>query len=166
MTQQFGLETVGLRYFNVFGPRQPASSPYAAIIPEIIKAMLLGRNPVVYGDGQNAQDFIFVSDAVHANVLAREAPRVAGKVFNIARGVPTAPLEIVANVNSILGTQRQPIHAAARPRGELHNLADISRAEVELGFCPSTDLQQGLRQCIEAYAPWRDEMTGLAAKEL
>jgi UDP-glucose 4-epimerase len=157
-TRLHGLETVCLRYFNVFGPRQLPATPYAAIIPQIIKPMLLGRRPVIFGNGDDAQEFIFVTDAVHANLLATEAPRVAGRRYNIARGLATTPREIVDVVNGLLSTRLEPIFAAPRPRGELHNLADITRAEGELGFCTSTDLESGLRQCIEHYGSWRAEL--------
>ncbi len=99
---------------------------------------------------------------MHANLLAAETPRVAGKAYNIASGLPTTPLEIVDAVNGLLGTHLEPILAAPRPRCELQNLAEITRAEAELGFCPSTDLEQGLRRFINFLAPWRDELRSVS----
>src|SRR5262245_48978474 len=160
--QKYGLEIVRLRYFNVFGPRQPAASPFAAMTQQIVKAMVLGRNPIVHGDGLDPRDLIYVDDVVHANLLASETPRVAGKAYNIASGLPTTPLEIVDAVNGLLGTHLEPILAAPRPRCELQNLAEITRAEAELGFCRSTDLEQGLRRFISFLAPWRDELRSVS----
>jgi UDP-glucose 4-epimerase len=163
-TRLYGLETVCLRYFNVFGPRQLASSPYAAIIPQILKPMLLGRRPILHGDGDDPQEFIFVADVVYANLLATEATRVAGRVYNIARGVPTTARELVNVVNGLLSTRLQPVLSAPRPKGELHNLANITRAQGELGFCTSTDLETGLQQCINYYGRWRAELVGATSR--
>src|SRR5438128_191047 len=103
-SEVYGLETVRLRYFNVFGPRQPPDSPYAAVIPLFLQAMLEGRSPHVHGDGQQSRDFTFVEDAVQANLLAAEAPGVSGKVYNIACGRRTSLLELIALMNRLLGT--------------------------------------------------------------
>lgn len=156
-TRSYGLETVRLRYFNVFGPRQ---SNYACseVIRQAIRAMLFGRHPVVNGDGLTSHDFIYVDDVVHANLLAAEARRVAGKVYNIGRGRPATALDVIAILNSLLDTALQPLHADIRPRRDLQNLADTSRSETELGFCPATDLETGLRLCVDSYAQWRDDL--------
>src|SRR6266849_4036691 len=95
----YGLETVRLRYFNVFGPRQPPDSPYAAVIPRFIDAMLNGRDPVVYGDGLQSRDFTYVEDVVQANLLAAEAPRVAGQVYNIGCGRRTTLVQLIDTIN-------------------------------------------------------------------
>ncbi|HTU19782.1 MAG TPA: NAD-dependent epimerase/dehydratase family protein [Gemmataceae bacterium] len=153
-----GLETVRLRYANVFGPRQPSASLVAEVIGQAIKAMLVGRRPVIPGDGCDPQDFIFVDDVVHANLLAAEAPRVSGRVFNIGRGRSTTALEIVSLLNRILGTNLRPIHTAPFLSSDLHNLADIARSEIELGFCAFTDLERGLERCVDFYARWRDSL--------
>jgi UDP-glucose 4-epimerase len=149
-TRLHGLETVCLRYGHVFGPRQPAHGPYAAVVREALSAMLAGRPPVLAGDGLRGQDLIFVDDAVHATLLAAWAPRVSGKVYNVARGRPTTPREVVAALNSLLGTQFEPLYVPHDP-DDLDNLASTARAEVDLGFFASTDLEQGLRRCIESW---------------
>jgi UDP-glucose 4-epimerase len=153
-----GLEMVRLRYTNVFGPRQPSASLAAEVIGQAIKAMLAGRRPVVPGDGGDPQDFIYVDDVVHANLLAAEAPRVSGRVYNIGRGRPTTALEIVSLLNRILGTDLRPIHTAPISPRDLSPLADIARSEVELGFCSFTDLERGLQRCVDFYARWRESL--------
>jgi UDP-glucose 4-epimerase len=147
-TRLYGLETVRLRYFNVFGPRQLAGGPYATVISRTLGAVLGGRPPLVTGGG--AEDLLYVGDVVHAILLAAEAPRVSGKVYNIARGRRTAARDVVAAINAILGTQIRPADAPPLVTDEWENVGDTSRAEVELGFCAGTDLQYGLRRCIEA----------------
>jgi UDP-glucose 4-epimerase len=155
-TYLYGLDTVRLRYFNVFGPRQHPSGPYGQAILLILRQMLAGHSPVLRGDGLDHYDFSYVDDVVYGTVLAAEAPRVAGRAYNIARGRPTTLLEVVATVNSLLGTQILPTHSQGRQQDDLHNLAAIARAEAELGFCPATDLGQGLRKCLDYYRSARD----------
>jgi UDP-glucose 4-epimerase len=150
-TQVYGLETVRLRYFNVFGPRQSPDSPYAAVIPLFLQAMLAGRRPVIHGDGLQSRDFTFVEDAVRANLLAADASGVSGKVYNIACGNRTSLLELVARINSMLDTAIQPIHDDARPGDVRHSQADISRARADLGYCPGTDVDHGLRRCLDHF---------------
>jgi UDP-glucose 4-epimerase len=157
-TRAHGLETVRLRYFNVFGSRQPSASLYAAVIGRAIKAMLFGRRPVIHGSGLEPQDFLFVDDVVYANLLVAEANRVSGRVYNIGRGRPTTALDIVAILNGILGTNLRPIHAAPLSPSDLHNVADIERSEAELGFCPFTNLEKGLRLCVSFYSRWKDSL--------
>jgi UDP-glucose 4-epimerase len=153
-----GLETVRLRYFNVFGPRQPSASFAAKVIGRAIKAMLVGRRPVILNHGFDPQDFLYIDDVVHANLLVAQAPRVSGRVYNIARGHPTTAREIVSLLNRILGTNLHPIPTVPLVPGEEHNLADVARSEAELGFCSFTDLERGLRHCIEFYSRWRDSL--------
>jgi UDP-glucose 4-epimerase len=150
-TQVYGLETVRLRYFNVFGPRQPPGSPYSAVIPRFIEAMLAGHSPVVHGDGLQSRDFTYVADVVQSNMLAAEAPRVSGKVYNIACGHQTTLLRLIEIINGILGTSIKPVHANARPGDVRHSLADITNAQADLGYCPCTSLEEGLRRCIEEF---------------
>lgn len=158
----YGLETVRLRYFNIFGPRQSASSPCSSIVFHILKAMLADQRPTIFGSGLEPHDVLFVDDVVHANLLAIAGPRVSGKVYNIARGRPTTALEIVAIINRLLDAQVQPVHNHfPRPEGYVYNQADIARAETELGFCPCTDLEWGLRRCLEYYAERQDELAFL-----
>jgi UDP-glucose 4-epimerase len=147
----YGLETVQLRAFNVFGPRQSPSDPYSAVIPFFLDAMLAGRHPVIHGDGHQSRDFTYVTDVVQASLLAMEAPRVAGHIYNIASGRSTTLLELVEIINDLLGRQIKPIHDAPLAGDVRHSRADISRAQVELGFCPCTDLRQNLLTCIAYY---------------
>jgi UDP-glucose 4-epimerase len=150
-TYTYGLETVRLRYFNVFGPRQ-LDSPHDLEITALIRAMVAGRPPVIHGNGEEPQDLVYVDDVVYANLLALEAPRVSGKVYNIGRGRSTTALEVVDLVNSLLGTRLLPTFEAPRQRHASSRIADSSSAEVDLGFCCSTDLEDGVRRCIEYYA--------------
>jgi UDP-glucose 4-epimerase len=150
-----GLETVCLRYFNVFGPRQQPNSSYAAPVRTILDAMLSGRPPVLAGDEQCAQDLIYVDDAVHAAVLAARAPRVSGKVYNIARGQPTTSRQIVTTLNGLLGTRIEPVYTGIRPSEGTDTQASVRRAEADLGFCAATDLRRGLLRCLETRARGR-----------
>jgi UDP-glucose 4-epimerase len=137
--------------------------PYSDTVLQALKAMLAGRHPLVPGDGTEPEDFLSVHDVVHANLLVADARRVAGRVYNIGRGRPTTALEVVAALNNVLGTRNQPVCGPARSRGEFRHLADVSRAETELGFCPSTDLETGLRLCVESFTKWREEFLDLPA---
>ena len=145
----YGLETVRLRYFNVFGPRQSPQSQYAAVIPKFIEAMTAGRSPVLHGDGEQSRDFTFVADVVRANLLAAEAPGVSGNVYNIACGCRTSLLELVMYLNTLLGGDIKPMHTDARPGDVRHSQASIERACVDLGYEPTTDIVTGLRHCLE-----------------
>jgi UDP-glucose 4-epimerase len=145
----YGLETVRLRYFNVFGPRQSPDSPYAAVIPKFIESMTSGRSPIIYGDGQQSRDFTFVADVVQANLLAAEAPGVSGKVYNIACGRRTSLLEVVEHLNNLLGTDIKPTHMGARAGDVRHSLANIDEARDDLNYEPTTDMVTGLRHCLE-----------------
>jgi UDP-glucose 4-epimerase len=147
-TEVYGLETVRLRYFNVFGPRQSPDSPYAAVIPRFIEAMTAGRSPVIHGDGEQSRDFTFVADVVQANLRAAEAPGVSGKVYNIACGRRTSLLELVAQLNALLGSDIKPTHTPPRPGDVRHSQAGIERACEELGYEPTTDIATGLRHCL------------------
>ena len=147
----YGLETVSLRYFNVFGPRQDPASPYSAVIPRFIKAMLAGRAPVIHGDGLQSRDFTYVSNNVNANLMATTAPGVSGGVFNIACGKRWSLLEVVDCLNQILGTDLAPVFAPARPGDVKHSLADISRAQARLGYRVTEDFRTGLAKTVEWY---------------
>jgi UDP-glucose 4-epimerase len=148
-SEVYGLETVRLRYFNVFGPRQSPDSPYAAVIPLFLQTMLAGRSPTINGDGQQSRDFTFVEDVIQANLLASAAPGVSGKVYNIACGKRTSLLDLVAKINSLLGTNILPSHRDPRPGDVRHSQADISRAMMELGYRPSYDIDLGLARCLD-----------------
>lgn len=147
----YGLETVTIRYFNVFGPRQDPNSPYSAVIPLFITAMLSGRQPVVYGDGQQSRDFTYVANVVHANLLAADAPNVAGRVFNAANGRSTTLLSLIAQLNERLGTKIQPRFEPARAGDVRESMADISQARAMLGYEPQVDFETGLDLSIDYY---------------
>ena len=151
--ETYGLETVRLRYFNVFGPRQDPKSPYSAVIPLFISAMLRGEAPTIFGDGRQSRDFTFVSNVVDANLLASEAPAkdVSGKVFNIANGASTDLLTLVSILNEILGTRIEPKHLPPRVGDILESRADISAARELLKYEPRAGLLEGLRKTVEYY---------------
>ena len=147
----YGLETVSLRYFNVFGPRQDPNSEYSAVIPLFITKCLRGESPVIYGDGEQSRDFTYVSNNVAANLLAAKADGVAGMVFNIACGRSYTLLEVLAAINEVLGTDVKPVHAEPRTGDVRHSLADIRLAEKHLGYKVDVDFKEGLRRTIESY---------------
>ncbi len=147
----YGLETVSLRYFNVFGPRQDPTSQYSAVIPKFISAMLRGERPTIYGDGTQTRDFTFVLNNVLANIAAATAPNVSGRVFNIACGTSFSLLDLVREINAILGTSIEPIFAPPRAGDVRHSLADISAAQKALGYSVVVDFREGLRRTIEWY---------------
>jgi UDP-glucose 4-epimerase len=150
-TQVYGLETVRLRYFNVFGPRQDPNSPYSAVIPLFVTAMLDGRQPVIYGDGRQSRDFTYVANVVQANLRAAEAPGAAGNVYNVAMGGSTTLLALVDQLNALLGTSIEPAHAAPRPGDVRESRADISWAVRDLGYEPTIGFNEGLERSIEYY---------------
>jgi UDP-glucose 4-epimerase len=151
-TAVYGLETVRLRCFNVFGPRQSSTGSDASVVPLFIQAALAGRRPIVLGDGLQARDFIDVDDVVQANLLAAEAPRVSGRVYNIGTGQATSILDLLKAINFLAGCGLKPIHAPARPSDARHSQADIARAQADLGYCPCTDMERSLRRCIDFYS--------------
>ena len=150
-TATYGFQTVCLRYFNVFGPRQDPNSPYSAVIPLFITAMLSGRQPVIYGDGRQSRDFTYVANVVEANLLAAEAPGVAGRVFNIANGRSTDLLTLLDVLNRLLGMNVQPQHAPPRPGDVRESMADITLARKMLGYEPKVGFEEGLRLSIAYY---------------
>jgi UDP-glucose 4-epimerase len=161
-TRVYGLETVRLRYFNVFGPRQSPDSAYAAVIPLFIQALTSGRSPLIHGDGEQSRDFTYIDDTVQANLKAAAAPGVAGKVYNVACGRRTSLNELVARLNALLGTDIPATHGAPRAGDVRHSQADIERARAELGYRPTTDILTGLRHCLDW---WETRSTRLAVRE-
>ena len=147
----FPLETVSIRYFNVFGPRQDPGSPYSAVIPLFITAILSGQRPVIYGDGLQSRDFTFVGNVVEGNLLAADAPGVSGRVFNVAMGGSINLLCLLASINRLLGTDVQPIHADPRPGDIRESMADITMARRDLGYEPRIAFEEGLARSIEYY---------------
>jgi len=145
----YGLETVALRYFNVFGPRQDPLSEYAAVVPRFITALLEGRPPTVHGDGEQSRDFTYIDNTVAANVLAADAPGVAGQSFNVACGERITLNAMLEELRSITGSSIQAIHEDPRPGDVKHSLADISRAREALGYEPSISLKVALERTVE-----------------
>jgi len=151
-TEVYGLETVALRYFNVFGPRQDPASKYAAVIPLFITAMLKGQAPTIYGDGLQSRDFTYIDNVVHGNLLAAKAPsRAAGKVMNLAMGGNTNLLQLVEKINHLLGSDIQPVLAPERAGDIKHSRASIERAGELLGYEPIIDFDTGLARTFEWY---------------
>ncbi len=147
----YKLETVCLRYFNVFGPRQDPTSHYAAVIPLFINAMLRGQPPTIYGDGLQSRDFTYIDNVVYGNLLAADAPRAVGEVMNLATGGRISLLELVDAINEILGTQIAPIHAPPRMGDIKHSRAAIDKARELLGFAPIVDFKSGLARTVDYY---------------
>ncbi len=147
----YGLETVILRYFNVFGPRQSLSSGYAAVVPLFITAALAGRSPTVFGDGEQTRDFVYVENVVAANVLAATQKDVAGVAYNVAGGEALSLLQLIAHLERIAGRPLNPVFQPERAGEIKHSYADIARANVRLGFAPQISVAEGLRRTYEAY---------------
>jgi UDP-glucose 4-epimerase len=147
----YGLETVALRYFNVFGPRQDETSPYAAVIPLFAAAMLRGNAPVIYGDGTQSRDFTYIDNVVHGNLLAARAPGVSGQMMNLANGDRITLLDLVDKLNHLLGTNFAPVHEPPRVGDIKHSRAAIDRARSLLGFAPVVDFDTGLARTMEWY---------------
>jgi UDP-glucose 4-epimerase len=149
----YGFETVCIRYFNVFGPRQDPHSQYSAVIPLFITAMLAGKRPTIYGDGHQSRDFTYIKNVVHGNLLAADAKAelVSGRTINVANGRSTSLLELISQLNGLLGTDIQPVHATARVGDVRESLADITQARQRLGYEPQATFEEGLRRSIEYY---------------
>jgi nucleoside-diphosphate-sugar epimerase len=147
----YGLETVSLRYFNIFGPRQDPSSQYSGVLARFISLMLAGQTPTIYGDGLTSRDFTYIDNVVSANLLAARAPaeNVAGRVFNVATGNRTTLLEAFSEIKRITGYSGGINHAPEREGDIKHSLADISQAQKAFGYKVSADLAYGLEQTIE-----------------
>ncbi len=149
--QVYDLETVCLRYFNVFGARQDPASQYAAVIPLFITRMIDGKAPIIYGDGLQSRDFCFVENIVHANLLASQSEQANGEVINIATGQRTNLLDLVETINRHMRTHFEPIHAEDRTGDVKHSRADISKARLLLGYEPVIDFDSGLKRTVEWY---------------
>jgi UDP-glucose 4-epimerase len=160
--QLYGLQTVSLRYFNVFGPRQAFNSPYSGVIARFCVSMLQGCPPVVFGDGLQARDFIYIDNVVHANLLAAEASagRVAGKIFNIAGGQSINLLDLVAEINRQTGQTLSPKFEPPRPGDVRLSQADVSAAQRDLRFTVKVPWQEGLRRTLDFYRQPLKQATG------
>ena len=147
----YGLETVCLRYFNIFGPRQDPHSQYAAVIPLFIQRLLGGRPPVIFGDGEQSRDFTYVTNVVQANLLAAESAGAAGQVFNIGCGQRTTIGMLAERIAEILGTNIRPEFQPARPGDVRHSHADISKAGSLLNYSPRIGFRDGLESTVRWY---------------
>ncbi len=148
--EAFGLETVSLRYFNVFGPRQDPSSPYAAVMPSFVRALLADHPGQIEGDGTQSRDFTYVEDCVQASLKAMTAPKAAGKVYNVAYGRQTTVGELYEVVCRILDKDIEPVYVEPRPGDVMHSRADITATREDLGFSPEYSVESGLEEAI----PW------------
>src|SRR4051812_31495240 len=147
----YGLETVRLRFFNIFGPRQRADSPYSGVIAIFAALLAQGRQPTVFGDGQQTRDFTYVADVVDCLLLASEKPGVSGEVFNVGTGHPPRLLGLIAALNRQLGTDIAAKHADAGAGDIRHSRADISRARARLGYAPKVAFEDGLARTAESF---------------
>ena len=147
-TRVYGLPTVSIRYFNVFGPRQDPTSQYAAVIPAFIAAIIAGKRPTIYGDGLQTRDFTHVQNIVHANLLACHTNGADGEAVNVACGERISLLDLMSEINRVLGTDVQSVFEDARLGDVKHSLADISKAERLLGYRPTLLFSEGLAHTI------------------
>ncbi|OGO19962.1 MAG: hypothetical protein A2Z14_02170 [Chloroflexi bacterium RBG_16_48_8] len=145
----YGLPTVCLRYFNIYGPRQSPDSPYAAAIPCFIEALLTGESPVIYGDGLQTRDFVYIEDVVRANLLATNNDKVAGRVFNIAGHGPITILDLVHQLMQFFPDSPDPVFQPPRSGDIRHSSADQRRAQEALGYRPNIALEQGLQHTVQ-----------------
>lgn len=150
-TTVYGLETVCLRYFNVFGPQQDPTSQYAAVIPLFITQMLDGKAPTIHGDGHQSRDFTYIDNVVHGNLLASKAPEAAGQVMNLATGGRIDLLDLVEKINKALGTSIQPNHVESRIGDIKNSRASIDKARALLDYQPIVDFDEGLARTIDWY---------------
>lgn len=147
----YGLETVCLRYFNVFGPRQDPDGEYSAVIPRFVTRLLKKERPTIYGDGLQSRDFTYIENVVQANLLAATAPEAPGQVLNVANGKTTSLLAILDSLKELLGCDIAPIHEPARKGDVRDSLADITRTRKVLGYEPKVSVAEGLERSIEFY---------------
>jgi len=147
----YGLETVSLRYFNVFGPHQDPNSEYAAVIPRFIKAFITGGEPTVFGDGEQSRDFTYVDNVVHGNLLAVDAPDAPGKTINLACGGQLTLNQILDTMRDITGSNTEAVYTDPRPGDVRHSWADITLAEEVLGYKTQVPLEEGLSRTVDYF---------------
>jgi len=157
----YGLETVSLRYFNIFGPRQDPTSPYSGVLAKFITQMLQNKPCVIYGDGKQSRDFTYVDNVVNANLLACKAPanEVSGQVFNVATGTRVDLNQTVEILKKLTGYSNEVSYTPERAGDVKHSLADLSRANKHLGYRPTVDFEEGLRRTIDWYRSCKDAAT-------
>ena len=156
-TRLYGLETVTTRYFNVYGPRQDPSSPYSGVISLFATALLEGRAPTIYGDGEQTRDFTYVADVVDGVLRASEAPGVSGEIINVAAGGRISLNRLFETMRTLVGAKVQPTYVAARTGDVRDSQADVSKAKRLLGFEPRVPLEEGLRQTMDWYRALRTQ---------
>jgi UDP-glucose 4-epimerase len=149
--RSYGLETVRLRFFNIFGPRQRADSPYSGVIALFTAALSAGRTPTIFGDGLQTRDFTYVTDVVQALLQAATVPGITAQVYNVGTGRPVSLLELLSALNKLLGTRIAPKHADPRAGDVRHSCADISRARRDLGYNPAVTFEEGLAHTLAWY---------------
>lgn len=157
-TQLYGLETVAIRYFNVFGPRQDPSSPYSGVISRFLQALVAGDRPTIFGDGEQTRDFTYVDNVVDGVLRACEAPDASGVVLNVAMGERITLNDLLARLIALTGTSVEPIFAEPRAGDVRDSLADISRARELLGYSPLVTLDEGLRRTLDWFRSDRPEV--------
>ncbi len=150
-TATYGLETVVIRYFNVFGPRQDPNSEYSAVIPIFVTKMVRGERPTIYGDGNQSRDFTYIDNVVQGNLTAADASEAVGHSINVACGTQFTLLHLVAAINNVLGTDIEPIFAEPRAGDVRESLADITSARALLGYEPKVTFEEGLHRSIDYY---------------
>ena len=150
-TQLYGLETVTVRYFNVFGPRQDPSSPYSGVISLFISALCAGHRPTIYGDGEQTRDFTYVANVVDGTLLATHAPGASGEVINVATGGRVSLRQLFETVRSLVGAAVEPVYAETRAGDVRDSQADISKARRMLGYDPTVSFEEGLGRTIDWY---------------
>jgi UDP-N-acetylglucosamine/UDP-N-acetyl-alpha-D-glucosaminouronate 4-epimerase len=150
-TSLYGLETVTIRYFNVFGPRQDPSSPYSGVIALFVTRLIAGETPTITGDGEQTRDFTYVSNVVDGVLLAATAAGASGQVINIATGHQISINDLCRTLARLIGAEVQPRHIESRAGDVRHSLADLTRARTLLGYVPSVDLEEGLRRTVDWY---------------
>lgn len=148
----YGLETVALRYFNIFGPGQDPMSQYAAVIPRFVTLALAGKRPVVHGDGEQSRDFTYIDNAIDANLLAATTGDIGGEVMNVACGARISLNSVIKSISKLIDQEIDPIYTDPRPGDVQHSLADISRAEALMGYVPKISLEAGLERAIPSYS--------------
>jgi UDP-glucose 4-epimerase len=160
----YGLAGICLRYFNIFGPRQAADSPYSGVIARFTTSMMAGETPTIFGDGLTSRDFTYIDNAVSANLLACQAPSAAatGRVFNIGTGESHTLNEVYAAIAGLLGFAGKPIYGPPRAGDIRHSLADISRASNELGYQPTARFHEGLRKTVAWYIAEKEKKAAAA----
>lgn len=146
----YDIDTVALRYFNIFGPRQDPEGDYAAVIPKFINLMLNGERPMIYGDGEQSRDFTYIENAIQANILAAERD-VSGEAFNVGCGGRLTITQLVETLNDLLGTDVDPIYDNPRPGDVRHSHADVSKAASMLGYKPAVGFEEGLERTVDFY---------------